>query len=134
MAGEAPRPVQPADLARPGGHYSPGMIGGGLLFVAGQLPIAPDGRVLADAPFEVQVQQVLANVEAILRAGGSSIWQLLQVRVYLADVALWGEFNRLYAAWAGDAKPARAVVPVPALHHGLLVEIEAVALAPQANA
>ena len=84
----------------------------GLVFVAGQLPIAADGGKLSDAPFEAQVAQVLANVEAILRAAGSSIDRLVQVRVYLSDVALWGEFNRLYAAWAGDARPVRAVVPV----------------------
>jgi reactive intermediate/imine deaminase len=105
------------------------VVAAGLVFVAGQLPIAADGSKLSDAPFEAQVAQVLANVEAILRAAGSSIDRLVQVRVYLSDVALWGEFNRLYAAWAGDARPVRAVVPVPALHHGFLIEIEAVALA-----
>jgi enamine deaminase RidA (YjgF/YER057c/UK114 family) len=53
----------------------------------------------------------------------------LQVRVYLTDIADWPAFNTLYAAWAGAARPARAVVPVPQLHYGFRIEIEAVALA-----
>jgi enamine deaminase RidA (YjgF/YER057c/UK114 family) len=42
---------------------------------------------------------------------------------------LWPEFNRIYAEWAGAARPARAVVPVPALHYGFKIEVEALALA-----
>ncbi len=130
MAGDPDlRPLLPDTVAPPGGHYSPGVAAAGFVFVAGQLPIAADGRKLNGEPFEAQVRQVLYNVAAVLLAAGTSIDRLVQVRVYLSDVALWGEFNRLYAAWAGDAKPARAVVPVPALHHGFLVEVEAVALA-----
>jgi hypothetical protein len=52
----------------------------------------------------------------------------VQVRVYVTDIALWPAFNAIYAAWAGASRPARAVVPVPMLHHGLLIEIEAVAV------
>ena len=64
-----------------------------------------------------------------LESAGSSIGQLLQVRVYIADVDHWASFNQIYARWAGEAKPARAVVPVSALHFGLQIEIEATALA-----
>ena len=115
-------------MAPPGGHYSHGVVAAGLIFVAGQLPIAPDGKKLSDASFEVQVRQVLANVETVLTAAGSSVAQLVQVRVYITDIELWPEFNRLYALWAGDARPVRAVVPVPVLHYGLKLEIEAVAV------
>jgi enamine deaminase RidA (YjgF/YER057c/UK114 family) len=68
-------------------------------------------------------------VAAALRAAGSSPQQLVQVRVYITDIALWPEFNALYASWIGAHRPARAVVPVPQLHHGLKIEVEAVALA-----
>ena len=70
---------------------------------------------------------MLANVGAALAAAGSSIGQLVQVRVYVTDIDHWPAFNQLYAAWAGDSRPARAVVPVPQLHHGFLIEVEAVA-------
>ena len=120
----------PDDLARPGGHYSHAVTAGGFVFVAGQLPVAPDGSRLNEAPFEVQVRQVLANVGAALRGANSDVNRLVQVRVYITDIALWPTFNVIYAEWAGDARPARAVVPVPQLHHGFKIEVEATALAP----
>jgi reactive intermediate/imine deaminase len=121
--------VEVAALARPGGHYSHAVTGAGLVFVSGQLPITPAGERLTDAPFEQQAAQVLANVEAALHAAGTDIEGLLQVRVYLDDIALWPAFDRLYAAWAGAARPARAVIPTGPLHFGLRVEMEACALA-----
>lgn len=129
MAGDRREVVHPDGMARPGGHYSHAVVGGGLVFVAGQLPIAPDGTKLADAPFEQQAAQTLANVAAALRGAGSGIDKLVQVRVYLVDIADWAAFNAVYAAWVGETKPARAVVPVPLLHYGFRIEIEAVAVA-----
>ncbi|MGO0791901.1 RidA family protein [Herbaspirillum seropedicae] len=123
-----PITLNPAGLATPGGHYSHAAIGNGMVFISGQLPIDAEGRKLTDAAFDVQARQVLTNVEAALAGAGSEIGKLLQVRVYLADVAYWPAFNDLYARWAGNARPARAVVPVPALHFGLLIEVEATAL------
>ncbi len=119
--------IQPPDMAAPGGHYSHGSVSGGLVFVSGQLPIMADGTRLNDAPFSVQVAQTLANVDAILMASGSSISQLVSVRVYITDIEQWPEFNELYAVWAGPTRASRAVVPVPELHFGFLIEIEAVA-------
>ena len=121
--------IDPRDNAAPGGHYSHAVVAGGFVFVSGQLPIAPDGRKLADASFEEQTRQVLDNVANALTAAGSGIDKLVQVRVYVSDIALWLQFNTLYAAWAGNARPARAVVPVPILHYGFKIEVEAVALA-----
>lgn len=115
--------------APPGGHYTHAVAAGGLVFVSGQLPIAPDGRKLTGEPFEEQVAQVLRNLDAALHSAGSSRQQLVQVRVYITSIAHWPAFNTLYAAWLGDHRPARAVVPVPELHFGLLVEVEGVARA-----
>ncbi|MEI7785051.1 MAG: RidA family protein [Betaproteobacteria bacterium] len=123
-----PTCYEPAGMATPRGHYSHATRGAGLVFISGQLPVAQDGTVLHDAPFELQAQQVLANVAAALQGAGSSIGQLLQVRVYITDMALWPAFNGIYAQWAGAARPARAVVPVPVLHYGCALEMEATAL------
>jgi 2-iminobutanoate/2-iminopropanoate deaminase len=118
----------PDTLAKPGGHYSHAAVAGGLVFVAGQLPITASGQRLNDQPFEVQARQALHNVENALTAAGSSKERLVQVRVYVTDIASWPAFNTLYAAWLGEHRPARAVVPVPLLHHGFLIEVEAVAV------
>ncbi|WP_094779872.1 RidA family protein [Paraburkholderia ribeironis] len=123
-----PQTDNPATLAKPGGHYSHVAVANGLVFVSGQLPINAQGDKLTDAPFEVQAEQVLANVQAALEGVGSSVAQLVQVRVYIVDVEHWASFNQIYARWAGDARPARAVVPVPQLHYGFRIEVEAIAL------
>jgi 2-iminobutanoate/2-iminopropanoate deaminase len=121
--------AKPADMAAPGGHYSHAVRAGGMVFVSGQLPIAPDGRKLNEESFERQAQQVLDNVALALKAAGSDVGRLVQVRVYVTDIGDWPAFNALYARWTGEARPARAVVPVPALHYGFRIEVEAVALA-----
>jgi 2-iminobutanoate/2-iminopropanoate deaminase len=114
-------------LAAPGGHYSHAVRAGGLVFVSGQLPIAPDGSRLSDQSFETQARQALANVAAALASAASAIDELVQVRVYVTDINDWPVFDRIYSEWIGAVRPARAVVPVPALHYGFRIEIEAVA-------
>jgi enamine deaminase RidA (YjgF/YER057c/UK114 family) len=81
------------------------VVAGGFVHVAGQLPIAADGRKLSDAPFEDQARQVLANVEAALVGAGSRPDQLVQVRVYLTDIAHWPAFNSAVRRLAGPAPP-----------------------------
>ncbi|RST53516.1 RidA family protein [Variovorax sp. DXTD-1] len=121
--------IAPESLAAPGGHYSHATVANGFVFVSGQLPIAPSGIKLAEASFEEQTRQVLENVKAALVAAGSGIDRLVQVRVYLDAIENWPAFNILYAEWAGNARPARAIVPTGPLHFGFKVEMEAVALA-----
>lgn len=120
------RQITPVNMAPPGGHYSHAMVAGGLVFVSGQLPITPSGERLNQASFEEQALQTLANVQAALEAAGSNIAQLVQVRVYITSIGNWLAFNQLYKAWAGQSTPARAVVPVPELHYGFAIEVEAV--------
>lgn len=121
--------INPDSMAAPGGHYSHVVKAGAFVFVSGQLPIARDGRKLNEEPFEVQARQVLENVGNALTAAASTVGKLVQVRVYVTDIASWPAFNALYAEWAGAARPARCVVPVPQLHYGFQIEVEAVALA-----
>lgn len=120
-------PVQPDENARPGGHYSHGTVANGFVFVSGQLPITRAGEKLTQASFADQARQALANVESVLKASGSGIERLVQVRVYVDSVENWPEFDTIYAQWAGTSRPSRAVVPTGALHYGLKVEVEAVA-------
>lgn len=119
--------VTTADAPQPAGHYSQAVVHDGTVYVAGQLPITPEGRRLGDRSIEEQTEQAVRNVRAVLRAAGSDLDRLLSVTVYVADIALWDRVNAVYAAMLGDHRPARAVVPTAALHHGLLVEIQAVA-------
>src|SRR5262249_30670524 len=118
----------PATMAQPGGHYSHAVKASGLIFISGQLPIKSDGTKLIEAPFEEQARQVLDNVAQALQAAGSTIDRLVQVRGYVTNIASWPAFNTIYAEWAGASRPPRAVVPVPCLHYGFQIEVEAIAV------
>lgn len=122
--------INPDSLAKPGGHYSHVVVSDRLVWISGQLPITQSGRKLNEASFSEQARQVLHNLQAALESAGCGVQDLLQVRVYVAGIAHWPEFNALYAEWIGPHRPARAVVPVPELHYGLLIEIEATAQQP----
>jgi enamine deaminase RidA (YjgF/YER057c/UK114 family) len=76
----------------------------------------------------VQPRQAIANMLAILAAAGGAAQHLLKVTAYIVGVDNWPRFNAVYAAMLPDARPARTVVPVTELHHGYLVEIDAIAL------
>ncbi|KRP59347.1 RidA family protein [Pseudomonas trivialis] len=119
--------VHTRDAAAPAGHYAQAVGHNGTLYISGQLPVSPDGGHNFAASFAEQAQIALGNLLAILHASGGTPADLLKVTVYVTGIAHWPEFDRLYAAALGEHRPARAVVPVPALHHGYLIEIEAVA-------
>jgi len=121
-------PKNPTTMAEPGGHYSHALVAGGFVFVSGQLPITADGTKLTGETFERQAQQVLDNVAHALTGAGTCVDKLTQVRVYVTDIASWPVFNELYVKWAGNARPARAVVPVSQLHYGFMIEMEAIAV------
>ena len=116
-------------LATPKGHYSPATVGAGLVAISGQLPLDAQGQPVLDS-FESEVRTVFANIDLILETAGCTRESLFQVTVYVTSLSLWPEFNRLYAEWVGDHKPARAVVPVPELTSGAHLEVAAVAIAP----
>ena len=117
--------TETAPVAR--GHYSQAIVHGGVVYVAGQLPIDPRDPERRLADFESQARQVIANVIAIVEAAGSSRDRILRATVYIVDVAHWPAFNAVYAELLGGHKPARTVVPVAQLHYGYLVEMDAIA-------
>ena len=120
--------ITPASGPPAKGPYSPGIRAGDLLFVSGQIAIAPDGSSLAHADLETQTRLCLANLHAVLEAGGATLQQVAKVTVYIAEPDGWPVFNRIYAEFFGAHKPARAIVPVAAFPGGFKVEIDAVAV------
>jgi 2-iminobutanoate/2-iminopropanoate deaminase len=84
-----------------------------------------DGRL--GAGIEEQTERVLQNLRAVLEAAGSGLDLVLKMTVYVADVGLWRDVDTACARVFGDHRPARSVVPTGPLHHGALVEVDAVA-------
>ena len=119
--------IQTPNAPAPAGHYSQAVVYGGLVFVSGQLSIDPQTGEKKLGSIEEQTEQVLKNVSEILTAADSDLSRLLKVTVYISDISLWGPVNTVYARVMGGHRPARAVVPTKDLHHGFLIEIEAIA-------
>ena len=119
--------VQTDQAPSPAGHYVQATVHNGLVYVSGQLPVLPDGTHAPEACFEDQARQALENLLNVVKAAGSSPEHLLKVTAYIVDVENWPGFNTIYAEKLATCKPARAVVPVPELHYGYLVEIDAIA-------
>ncbi|MBT2187039.1 RidA family protein [Sphingobium nicotianae] len=128
MSDDPIRIISTVDAPQPAGHYSQAIVGNGTVYIAGQLPIGADRVHRTDASFEDQARQAIGNLLAILKAAGGDPRHLLKVTAYIVGIENWPRFNAVYAEMMGDAKPARTVVPVPELHHGYLVEVDAVGL------
>jgi enamine deaminase RidA (YjgF/YER057c/UK114 family) len=127
--------TQPTDIQvfgnpPPHAHYVPALGYSGLVFCSGQLPRLPDGTHTADRGFEEQVRLTLDNLDRVLALAGTSRDRVLHITAFLVSIDNWDAFNAAFAEFFGDWRPTRTVVPVPNLHFGYLVEIEAVAAAP----
>jgi len=120
------RSIQPPD-APPGGHYSPGVVHDGLVYVSGQLPFRPGDTSRTLGSVKEQTEQALRNVESVLIASGTSLDRTIQMTIYVSDGDHWPDVNEVYASVLGDHRPARAVVPVNELHYGAAIEIQAIA-------
>lgn len=119
--------IETTDAPAPAGHYSQGISHGGVVYVAGQLPLHPaTGALVGEGDIEVQAERTLRNVAAILDAAGSGLDRVLSMTIYITDRALWAKVNAVYSRLLGDHRPARAVIPVPELREGCLIEIQAV--------
>ncbi|MBX0295796.1 Rid family detoxifying hydrolase [Haloarcula nitratireducens] len=121
------RTVHTDDAPAAVGAYSQATATEDLVFTAGQIPLTPDGELLADAPVAEQTQQALENLEAVLAEAGAEMADVLKVTVYLDDIDDFDEMNDTYRTFFDEDPPARSAVGVDALPKGAAVEIEAVA-------
>ena len=120
--------VDTPNAPAPGGHYSQAVIHGDVVYVAGILPITPAGEKLTNSTVAQQMEQILDNFDAVLRAAGSRRENVLRVTVYVSNIGDWGTVNQLYAQFFGNHRPARSMVPVSTLHYGLQIELDAIAV------
>ena len=109
------------------GPYSQAVIAGDMIFCAGQIGIDPATGQLVEGGIEEQTEQVLKNINEVLRAAGASLNSVTMVNVYLRAMGKFSEMNEMYSKVFGEHKPARATVAVAGLPKNALVEISCVA-------
>jgi 2-iminobutanoate/2-iminopropanoate deaminase len=108
------------------GPYSQGVSAHGFLFTAGQIALDPVTGKMIDGGIEPQTERVLANLDAVLTAAGTTWSDVVRTTIYLADLGDFHIVNDIYGRAIGDARPARSTVQVAALPRGALVEIDAI--------
>lgn len=114
------------------GPYAQGIVAGGFLFTAGQVPLDPATMKLVSGTIAEETNRVFDNLVAILAGAGCRLDDVVKTTVFLADMGHFAEMNGAYAARFGDHRPARSTVQVAALPAGARVEIEVVAKLPGA--
>ncbi len=111
------------------GPYSQAIEQGNMVFLSGQIPLDPATAKIVDGGVAEQTEQVLANMEQVLKAAGLTFANVVKTTIFLADMADFATVNELYAkAFTTDPKPARSTVQVAALPLGVRVEIESIAI------
>ena len=129
----APAPVGAYPHARRVGH---------LLFLSGVGPRTPgtnaipgnvhdaDGALIA-YDIDAQCRQVFANVRAVLEASGARWEDLVDVTVFLTDMARdFGAYNKVYAEYFADpaSAPCRTTLGITALPTPIAIELKCVAV------
>jgi len=116
---KAPKPIGP---------YSQAIVYGNLIFLSGQIPIDPETGDVVRGNIAEQTKQVLNNIQNILKAAGSDLNKVVKVTVFLKDLSLFDEFNKIYGEYFNEIAPARTTVEVSNLPKGVLIEIDAIAI------
>ena len=109
------------------GPYSQAVKIGHLVYTAGQIALDPATGQMREDEIQLQTEQVLKNLTAVLEAAGSSLAQVVKTTVFLKDMGEFKAMNEVYARFFGDNPPARSAVQAVALPLDGRVEIEAVA-------
>ena len=107
------------------GTYSQAVKTGKSVYLSGQIPLDPETMEMVEGDIEVEIRRVFDNLEAVARAAGGSLADVVKLNVYLTDLAHFPEVNRIMAEYFTEPYPARAVVGVYALPKEASVEMDA---------
>tara|TARA_B110000438_G_C15667518_1_gene586696 strand:+ start:132 stop:515 length:384 start_codon:yes stop_codon:yes gene_type:complete len=108
------------------GTYSQGIVYDKLIFTSGQIPINPETGKLIKGDFKTEVEQVLKNIDCVLKSGNSSLKKIIKLTVFITDLAFFSDVNTVFEIYFNNEPPARSVIEVSALPMNSRIEIEAI--------
>jgi reactive intermediate/imine deaminase len=108
------------------GTYSQAVKAGNTLYLSGQIPLVPETMAMVEGDMEAQIRRVLDNLQAVARAAGGDLDDLVKLNVYLTDLAHFPLVNQVMAEYFSAPYPARAAIGVASLPRGAGVEMDAV--------
>lgn len=113
----------------PIGPYNQAVLAGGLLFISGQIALDPADGTLCKGDIATETEQVMANLQGILRAAGLSFSHVVKTTIFMMDMGQFAQVNEVYGRYFDAATaPARETVQVSGLPRGVNVEISAIAV------
>ncbi len=125
-----PQEIRTDKAPLPVGPYSQAIKVGNTLYLAGQIGRDPVSGEMQSESLATEVRQVMANLQAVLKAAGSDFDHVVQTTVYLNDLNDFTEMNQIYATYFKQAPPARATVEVSNLARNARLEIAMIAVIP----
>lgn len=108
------------------GTYSQAIQCGATVYLSGQIPLVPETMELIEGDRETQIRRVLDNLQAVARAAGASLADVVKLNVFLTDLADFPVVNQVMSEYFTEPYPARAAVGVAALPKGARVEMDAI--------
>jgi 2-iminobutanoate/2-iminopropanoate deaminase len=116
-------------------HFSQGFVAGNFVFVSGQLPVDAAGALVGDGDVAQQARAVFDNIGDVLGQAGASLTDIVQLNLFLLDIADIPRIATVRRELFGEHRPASTAVQVSALLlPGACLEINAVALRMGADA
>ncbi len=111
------------------GPYSQAIRAAGLIFTSGQVPIDPATQQVITGDISAQTDRVLKNIDAILKASGSTLDKVVRCTVFLKNMGDFAAMNEVYGRYFKEAPPSRSTVEVARLPKDVMIEIDVIALA-----
>ncbi|MFB6263729.1 MAG: RidA family protein [Bradymonadaceae bacterium] len=130
MSAEKKFIVETEEAPRAIGPYSQAVGYNGMLFLSGQIGLEPDSGDLVEGGLEAEIEQVMENLESVLRAAGVNFSHVIRTTIYLDDMGDFETVNEIYGSYFDANPPARATVEVSELPRGASVEVDLVAARP----
>ena len=124
----ARRVIRPERVPQIGLPFSPAILVGDTMYLAGQLGRDPRTTELVPGGIEAETRRVLANIREVLREGGMDFGNVATVTAFIVDFKDFDTFNRVYREHFPRDPPARATVAVAALNQGARVELQMIAV------
>ena len=109
------------------GPYSQGILKNNMLFVSGQIPLAPESMQIVSDDIREQTKQVLANLQAVITEAGFTMEDIVKTTIYLTSMTDFALVNEVYSGVFSHNPPARATVAVSGLPKNVRIEIDAIA-------
>ena len=123
--------IQTSDAPEAIGTYSQAVKAANTVYLSGQIPLVPSTMEVVSEDFEAQAVQVFENIQAVVKAAGGTMSNLVKINIFLTDLGQFATVNEVMARYFKKPYPARAAVQVSALPKSVQIEIDGVMVLPE---